>query len=185
MKLILIDGGPASGKNTLGILLIQKFQKQNDKAILLDLDKYVEELNPSWIWESEQKEKIDQQKARINFASDIDKYLDQNFIVIVIGERFLTKEDITNFINRLKITFPIYLYHFSVPFSLRMRRLTERGPHTLIDLKKDQKDRDANIRWYGYIYKNINSEEIDAGNLFQLIKEDQGLLNLNLFKKQV
>ena len=60
MKLILIDGGPASGKNTLGSLLVQKFQKQSNKAILLDLDTFVEELNQTWIWDDKQKEKEDE-----------------------------------------------------------------------------------------------------------------------------
>ena len=40
------------------------------------------------------KEK-DQKNARINFAKDIDKHLRDNFVVIAIGERFLTKENIT------------------------------------------------------------------------------------------
>ncbi|MBU1322592.1 hypothetical protein KKE48_04370 [Patescibacteria group bacterium] len=181
MKLILIDGGPASGKNTLGTLLVQKFQKLDNKAILLDLDVYVEEFNPSWIWKSKQKEEKDQQKARENFARDINKYLQQDFIVIVIGERFLTKEGIANFINRLIITFPIYLYHLSIPFPLRTQRLDERGPHSLIDLKKDQRERDLNIKWYGYIYKNVSSEKNDAQNLFKLIQDNQGLLDINLF----
>lgn len=182
MKLILLDGGPASGKNTLGSLLVQQFQKQSGKAILLDLDTYVEQLNPTWIWNDKIKEENDQQKARINFGKEIDDYLRQNFVVIAIGERFLTKEDISNFIGRLK-TLPsqIYLYHLSVPFQLRAERLDKRGPHSLIDLAKDQKDRDANPKWYGYIYENVNSEEIDSENLFKLIQANQGLLDKNLF----
>lgn len=155
MKLILLDGGPASGKNTLGILLVKQFKKLDNKAILLDLDIYVEQINPSWIWQNKQKEINDQRKARINFAKDINKYLQQDFIVIAIGERFLTKENIVNFINGLTKTYLIYLYHLSVPFSLRTQRLSKRGPHSLIDLKKDQKARDSNVKWYGYVYKNM------------------------------
>jgi thymidylate kinase len=181
MKLILLDGGPASGKNTLGMLLVQRFHKQGNKVILLDLDVYVEELNPSWIWKSKQKEEKDQQKARENFIHDINKYLLKDFIVIVIGERFLAKENISNFISRLKETSSVFLYHLSIPFSLRTQRLAKRGPHSLIDLKKDQKDRDLNIKWYGYVYKNINSKKIDANNLFKLIQKNKGLLDMNLF----
>lgn len=33
MQLILIDGGPASGKNTLGKLLIDEFHRLGNKAI--------------------------------------------------------------------------------------------------------------------------------------------------------
>ena len=178
MKLILIDGGPAAGKNTLGILLFQKFQKQGDKAILLDLDTYVEQLNPTWIWNDKTKERSDQQKARVDFAEAIDNYIQQKYVVIAIGERFLAKEDISNFIGRLK-TLPshVYLYHLSVPFPLRTKRLDKRGPHSLIDLAKDQQDRDSNPKWYGYIYENVNSEEIDAENLFKLIQDDQGLID--------
>ncbi len=180
MKLILLDGGPASGKNTLGILLVQEFKKQSNKSILLDLDTYVEELNPSWIWENKNREEKDQQKARDNFAQDINKYLQQDFLVIVIGERFITKENIISFLNKLKITSPICLIHLSIPFSLRMKRLAKRGPHSLIDLQKDQRDRDSNVRWYGYIYENINSPIEDTKNIMKLIQNNEGLLNTTL-----
>mgnify|MGYP001612688589 CR=1 FL=1 len=179
MKLILLDGGPASGKNTLGESLIRGFNKQNIKAILLDLDFYVEQFNPSWIWEDEKIKELDQKNARLNFVKDIDKHLQDNFIVIAIGERFLTKENIINITSKLSSYYPVYLYHLTVPFELRKQRLHQRGPHTLIDLDMDQRDRDANPRWYGYIYKNVNSVEVDARNLFELIKDHKGLLDMN------
>lgn len=183
MKLILIDGGPASGKNTLGNLLVQKFQKLGNKAILLDLDDYVEKYSPSWIWENKQKEEEDQQKAREDFATAIGEYLQQDFFVIAIGERFITKEDIVNFIDRLKITIPIYLYHLDTPFPVRKQRLVERGRHSLIDLEKDQRDRDSNPTWYGYVYENINFPMEDARSIFKLIQDDKGLIDIDLFKK--
>ncbi len=182
MKLILIDGGPASGKNTLGTVLIDKFHKLGDKALLLDLDCYVEEFNPKWIWESEQQKAKDQLSARINYAKDIDKYLQDNFTVIAIGERFLRRDDIVRFIGKLKIMCPVYLYHLSTPFVLREQRLHQRGPHSLIDLEKDQKDRDAVKTWPGYIYENINSPKEDAENLYKLIQDKKGLLDLSEFK---
>lgn len=177
MKLILIDGGPASGKNTLGKLLLEKFQEKGEKAILLDLDQYVEEFNPKWIWENKEQEEKDQLNARINFAKDIDKHLENNFSVIAIGERFLTKDDVVRLTHRLKITSPVYLYHLNVPLGLRKERLHQRGPHTLIDLDKDQKARDLINDWPGYVYENINYPEEDAENLYQLIQDNKGLLN--------
>ncbi len=182
MKLILLDGGPASGKNTLGALLVRKLQDHGDKAMLLDLDTYIEQLNPTWIWNDKAKEENDQRNARANFAEAIDNYLRQKYIVIAIGERFLTKENIDNFIDKLKTSTLVYLYHLSIPFSMRMERLRKRGPHSLIDLAKDQKDRDSNLKWYGYIYKNVNSEEIDAQNLFKLIQGNKGLFDANMVK---
>lgn len=179
MKLILIDGGPASGKNTLGILLVNKFQQNREKAILLDLDSYVEEFNPKWIWENKQQEENDQLKTRVNFAKDISKYLKDDFIIIAIGERFLTKEYVTQFINQLEIACPIYLFHLSTPLVLREQRLHQRGPHTLINLEKDQKERDAIKNWPGYVYENINSPKEDAENLFKLIQGNKGLIFLN------
>ena len=179
MKLILIDGGPASGKNTLGNLLIRKFQEQDIKTILLDLDTYVEKINPSWIWDNDQQKEKDQLNARLNFAKDIDKYLEEEFVVIAIGERFLTKDDITRFVSRLRTTFPIYLYHLNVSFALRKQRLHRRGPHILIDLEKDQNDRDAIKDWPGFVYENINSELTDARNLFELIRDGKGLIDIN------
>ena len=94
MKLILIDGGPASGKNTVGVLLVRELQKKDSQVILLDLDIYVEKLNPSWIWGDEQKKEHDLKKARENFAKDINKYLQKDYTVIIIGERFLKKQDV-------------------------------------------------------------------------------------------
>ena len=177
MKLVLIDGGPASGKNTLGTLLIQEFQKINNRTILLDLDNYVEKLNPSWIWDDKQKEEKDQSKARENFIRDINKNLQQDFIVIAFGERFLTREDVINFMSKLNITYPVYLFHLNPPFEIRRQRLLQRGPNILIDLEKDQRERELNTKWYGYIYKNISTAEIDALNLFELIQKGQGLLD--------
>lgn len=179
MKLVLIDGGPASGKNTLGELLVREFKKQNKKAILLDLDAYVEEFNPSWIWKDEKTKEKDQKNARINFAKDIDRHLQDNFVVIAIGERFLTKENIIGITSKLNSLYPVYLYHLTIPFELRKQRLHQRGPHSLIDLEKDQRDRDANPKWYGYVYKNINSAKVDARDLFKLIRNNVGLLDLN------
>jgi hypothetical protein len=179
MELVLIDGGPASGKNTLGELILTKFQELGEKTVLLDLDTYVEQLNPIWVWESEQQREKDQLNARLNIAKDIDRYLQEDYRVITIGERSLTKEDVSSFINRLEITPPTYLYHLSVPFKMRERRLHKRGPHSLIDLVKDQEDRDAVLDWPGFVYENKNSPEEDAVNLMNIIKQSKGLMSGN------
>ncbi len=179
MKLILIDGGPASGKNTLGKLLVDQFNKNGEKAILLDLDSYVEEFNPKWIWESKEQEEKDQLSARTNFIKDINKYLQEGHIVLVaIGERFLSYYDVSRYIKKLEIKCPVYLLHLTVPRTLRQQRLHQRGPHSLINLEKDQKDRDAIKDWPGYVYENINSPEEDAKNLYELIRSNKGLINL-------
>lgn len=178
MKLILIDGGPASGKNTLGTLLVEKLREAGNKTILLDLDTYVEEFNPSWIWENKKQEENDQQKARMNFTKDIRRYLKENYIVIAIGERILTTNDLSVFIDKLKIACSVYLYHLSISLALRKQRLHQRGSHSLIDLEKDQKERDEIKNWQGYIYKNINSAEEDALNLFRLIQDHKGIVGL-------
>jgi shikimate kinase len=183
MKLILIDGGPASGKNTLGALLVQNITEPGNKYILLDLDAYVEEINPSWIWEDKQTERFNQQKAREKFVQEIDQNLQRGFSVIAIGERFLTKEDIVNFIKRLKVTgSTYYLYHLSPPLELRKQRLEQRGLCSLIDLEKDQRERDSNAKWHGYVYENINSPIEDAENIMGLIQKDEGLLDAALFQ---
>ena len=175
MKLILIDAGPAAGKNTLGELVVKQLKGSGENAILLDLDRYTEQFNPTWIWNNEEEKKSDQLKALINNAKDIDKYLRKEFIVIVIGERFLTKQNIDIFLKRIEIKAPVYLYHLSIPFALREARLLERGgPHWLIDLKKDQEDRDAISEWPGCIYENINSPEVDSSNLMKLMREEKG-----------
>jgi len=176
MKLILIDGGPASGKNTLGKMLVNDFNEHRDKSILLDLDSYVEELCPKWIWKNNQQKEKDLLSARTNYINDINKYLQENFTIIAIGERFLTKGDVTRYTSKLAVKSQVYLYHLSVPIALRKQRLGERGPHSLIDLEKDQKDRDAVTSWPGCVYQNINSPEIDASNLMKLTQDGIGLV---------
>ena len=171
MKLIIFDGGPASGKSTLGALLTEKFCELGNKAILLDLDTYVEELNPKWIWTDNEKKKEDLLKARHDYLEDIRKYLQNDFIVIAIGERF------SAFLNGLTIINSVYLFHLRIPFSLRNQRMRNRG-QPLIDLGKDQKDRDEVKVLPGYLYENVNSPEEDMLNLLRLIQTDQGLVNI-------
>lgn len=183
MKLILIDGGPASGKNTLGTLLVKKLKKYESKVILLDLDTFVEHINPSWIWKSKLFEEADRAKARENFANTVKRYLLEDYTIIVIGERFLTKEDVSLFIRRLKINCSLQLYHLSVPLALRRKRLHERGPYSLIDLKKDQKERDVNLLWPGYVYNNINTPEVDADKLVKLIQDSKGTIDIVIPEK--
>ena len=94
----------------------------------------------------------------------------------------MTKEDIVDFIQRLKVVCSTYyLYHLSPPFELRKRRLEQRGPSLLIDLDKDQSERDSNAKWYGYVYENIHSPIEDADTLLGLIDGNAGLLKATLF----
>lgn len=174
MELILIDGGPASGKNTLGSLLIDKFREDGRKAILLDLDSYVERFNPRWIWNNEEQKEKDQLAARARFAEDITAYLKDQYVVLAIGERLLTTQDVATFMGRIRADPTTLLYHLSVPFALRRERLHARGPHTLIDLDKDQQDRDAIKNWLGYVYHNVHTPSRDAEELYELIKKKKG-----------
>lgn len=177
--LILIDGGPASGKNTLGRLLVRMFKASGDRAVLLDLDTYVEKYNPSWIWENDDLKDKDQLAARVDIAQDIDNNLQRGCVTIVIGERFLTRDDVIRFIQRLKTASSVYLYHLNIPLAVREKRLRRRGPQSIIDLAQDQKDRDAVKDWPGCVYRNINSAEVDAKNLMALIKKGKGLLTFD------
>jgi thymidylate kinase len=174
MKLILIDGGPASGKNTLGELLVDKLLKIGEKAVLLDLDAYVEKYNPKWIWDSEREKERDQLQARVDLLEDIRKSLRENATVFVIGERFLSRDDVRRFLEGLEMVPSVFIYHLSVPFILRQQRLHERGPHSLIDLKKDQEDRDAVTEWPGCVYENIHDPEEDTLKLLSLIQRGEG-----------
>ena len=178
MNLILIDGGPASGKNTLGELLIKEFKKFGKKAVLLDLDTFVEKYNPKWIWNNENQKELDLLNARIDYSKEIDKLLCEGHSVIAIGERFLSLKDTKKFISRLKTKCVVQLYHLKVPFFLREKRLHERGPHSLIDLKKDQNDRDLVKKWPGFVYENTSTPEVDSANLMILIQKKKGLLKI-------
>jgi predicted kinase len=176
MKLILIEGGPASGKNTLGELLVKKMSAKDDKTILLDHDTYIEEYNPKWIWDNEEQRTKDHLNAGINFYKDINMKLEAGLNVIAIGDKWMTDADIDSVVSKMNTKTKILLFHLSVPFEVRERRLHLRGPHSLIDLVKNQRDKDANKTWPGYVYNNINSPEVDAENLFSLIQQDRGLI---------
>jgi tRNA uridine 5-carbamoylmethylation protein Kti12 len=177
--LILIDGGPASGKNTLGKLLVKRFEKKDNRAVLIDLDPLVEELNPSWIWDSKEEEKNDKNKARGEFINKINDYLSKNFTVLAIGEKFLNKAYLDEFLTNINGGVTTYLFHLSAPLDLRKKRLEERGPDSLIDLEKDQRERDAVVEWPGMNYENVNTPEVDAENLFQMIKSGTGVVSSN------
>ncbi|MFA6447284.1 MAG: hypothetical protein WCW31_03445 [Patescibacteria group bacterium] len=183
MKLILIDGGPASGKNTLGELLVYKLTGLGEKAVLLDLDTYVEKYNPKWTWGNEQEKEKDQLQARIDISKDIDRYLLDDVTALVIGERFLSKDDVLHFLKRLGADPPVYLYHLNLPFALRQYRLHQRGPHSLIDLEKDQRDRDAVTEWPGCVYDNVHSPEEDASRLLSFIQEGKGAFENEVSQK--
>ena len=155
-KIILIDGGPASGKTTLGKLLVENFNSQGEKSILLDLDSYVEEFCPKWVWDNNKQKEMDLFNARENFIKAINKYLQKNSAVIAIGERFLIGEDVNRYMCKLAPGSSVYLYHLSVPIMVRGARLEQRGHHTVIDLDKDQRERDKIEHWLGYVYQNIN-----------------------------
>lgn len=98
---------------------------------------------------------------------------------MAIRERLLTNKDIANLISRVTTNCSTYLYHLSVSFAIRQKRLHSRGPYSLIDLEKDQKDRGAIKKWPGYVYKNIGTPEKDANNLLILIQQDKGLYDRN------
>jgi len=105
------------------------------------------------------------------------RILRNTFGIILLS--FLTKNDLSAFLNRIEIIYSVYLYHLSIPLSLRKQRLYNRGPSSLIDLEKDQKDRDEVKVWLGYVYENVNSPEEDSLNLYRLIQNEKGLIGLS------
>lgn len=82
------------------------------------------------------------------------------------------------FLKRLKAVCPVFLFHLSIPLRLQRKRLKERGPHSLIDLEKDQRVRGKIITWPGYVYHNVNSPEEDANNLVKLLENSKGLIDI-------
>lgn len=178
MTLIFIDGGPAAGKNTLGELLISNFSLlAGKKSVLLDMGRYIEHYCPKWVWNDPQREISDRLQAEIDMAKDIDESLQRKLITLVIGVRILNKESLTVFMKKIKTSCPVHLYHLVVPFELREQRLHQRGPHSIIDLAKDQKDRDAVSCWPGFVYNNVNTPVIDASALMEIILNGDGLIS--------
>ncbi len=177
MKLILLEGGPASGKNTLGERLVEGFRVQGEKSVLLDHDTYVDELCPNWIWPSQQQKEKDLSKARANHLNDINKYLVERFFVLAIGGIWLTNDDVRRYTSKLEVKTSVYLFHLSIPMNIRRQRLELRGPAPPIDLDKHQEERDEISSWPGYIYHNTHTPETDASNLMRLINGGTGLVS--------
>jgi adenylylsulfate kinase-like enzyme len=178
MKLILLEGGPASGKNTLGEKLVEGFNIQGEKSVLLDHDTYIEELSPNWIWPNEEQKEKDLSIARVNLLHDINKYLAKQFVVLAIGGVWLTNDDVRKYTRKLVVKTPVYLFHLNTPLKMRKQREEQRGHSLLIDLEKDQKERDEILSWPGYVYHNTKTAETDAMNLMKLINERIGLIFL-------
>jgi len=176
MKLIFLEGGPASGKNTLGKKLVECFKIRGEKSVLLDHDTYVEELCPNWIWPSQQQREKDLSKARVNYLNDINKYLVKRFVVLAIGDIWLTNDDVKKYTSKLEVKTPVFLFHLNTPLRIKKQREEQRGHSPIIDLDKDQKERDQISSWPGYIYQNINAPEMDATNLMELINNEIGLI---------
>jgi adenylylsulfate kinase-like enzyme len=178
MKLILLEGGPVSGKNTLGEKLVEGFKMQGKKSILLDHDTYVEQLCPNWIWPNKEQQEKDLSRARVNHLHDINKYLAKKFVVLAIGGVWLTNDDVRKYTSKLEVKTPVYLFHLNTPLKIRKQREEQRGHSLMIDLEKDQKQRDEILSWPGYIYHNTKTIETDAMNLLKLISDRIGLILL-------
>jgi shikimate kinase len=176
MKLIFLEGGPASGKDVLGKKLVDCFRIQGEKSTLLDHDTYVEELRPTWVWLNEKSKAKDLKKVKIKYMKDINKYLANDFVVLAIGGTWLTDNDVKEYTSKLKMKTPVYLFHLNIPLNIRKQRLKQRGPAPLINLDKDQQQRDMITSWPGHIYQDINTPEIDAMNLMRLINQGIGLI---------
>lgn len=179
MKVIFIDGGPASGKNTLGNLLVDYFLRDGFKSVLLDLDGYVERYCPDWRWGDDRKRIRDINAARTDLIRDINSFLQRDFCVIVIGDRFMTQKEIDEYAKKLPLNCPKYLYHLNPPLAIRKQRLHDRGPHSLIDIDNDQQERDAILLWPGFVYQNVDIPEEDAKHLYTLIRTKKGLIKLD------
>jgi shikimate kinase len=178
MKLILLEGGPASGKNALGEKLVEGFRARGEKSVLLDHDTYVEELRPDWIWPAEEQKEKDLLRARDNHIYDINRYLAKKFIVLAIGGVWLTNDDVIKYTSKLEVKTPVYLFHLHAPLKIRKQREAQRGHSLMINLEKDQQARDKILSWPGYIYQNINTVDTDAINLMNLIDDKVGLILL-------
>lgn len=176
MKLILLEGGPASGKTTLGEKLVERFQAQGENSVLLDHDTYVEELCPDWTWPDEALKENDLARARAGHLKDINRYLAKNFVVVATGGLWLTAQDVSEYTSRLEVKTPVYLFHLDAPLDVRKQRLVRRGPAPRVNLDKDQEVRDAITSRPGHVYRNTAAPEREAANLMRLISAGAGLI---------
>ena len=176
MKLILLEGGPVSGKSTLGEKIVEQFRAQGKKSVLLDHDIYVEDLCPDWTWPDEASKEYDLDRARAVHLRDINRYLAENYIVLATGGVWLTQNDVNEYTSGLEVKVPVYLFHLDIPLRLRKQRFNRRGVTPLINLDNDQWERNGIATWPGHIYHNTDTPETDALNLMKLIDAGTGLV---------
>jgi len=176
MRLIFLEGSPASGKSTLGEKLVEGYKAMGRKAVLLDHDIYIDGLFPGWFQMSQQQKESEIIKARNKHLDDINKHLLEGFVFVAIGGIWLTNDDVTKYTNNLKVKTQVFLFHLDAPLEVQKRREVQRGHNPMIDLDQWQKERDQISSWPGYIYPNVNTPEIDAINLMKLINDERGVV---------
>lgn len=176
MKLILLEGGPASGKSTLGEMLVTQFRERGEKSVLLDHDTYVEELRPDWTWPDEASKKKDLAIAKEKHIREINRYLAERYTVLATGGVWVTSDDVHEYTVMLAGVVSVHLFHLNVPLNVRKQRFTGRGVAPQVNMDKDQKQRDRITSWPGHVYENTRTPEKDAANLMDLIDAGTGCI---------
>jgi thymidylate kinase len=181
-KIIMINGLIASGKNTIGELLVKHFNENGTTAEFYDIDKAVEEINPTNTWGNEEDTLKVWLQARKNYAEKANN--SESEVIVVVGP-FFSKAEIKGYIDYIDKEIPLYLFMLDTPVDIRIERNKHRSrsndPKDITDQEASyQKIKDS---LYGGMVKNDGPMEETIKQITEQIDADQGKLNRDDFKE--
>lgn len=180
IKIIILNGGVASGKTTVSKLVVKKLKKGNIDAVFIDLDDAVERLNPEFEWNSDKDRLRDWLSARKTCAIKTINNLKAGKEVIMVGP-FLTKEEISGYLRHINLKVNVFLFTLVIPLEVRLKRNNERKfSNPTEDLIMQQKTIDKLLpKVLGQKTTNLTSPKETAEKILEFIGKNKGRINLS------
>ncbi len=180
-KILIINGLIASGKNTIGRLLTEKFTGQNIRAIFYDIDEEVKRLNPQNYWENDQEELTTWLSARKNYAEAANIY--KGDIVVVAGP-FFTRDEIVGYCDYIHPDTQVFLYTLSTTLNTRLERNKYRAvandPKDILEQEKIFET--LSEPQYGELVDNNSDVTTTVDSIMELFSKNQGLLDKGVLR---
>lgn len=175
-KVLIINGLIASGKNTIGQLLTQRFNDEHIRAMFYDIDEEVSRLNPKNYWENDQEELSTWLSARKNYAEAANTYKGD---IVVIAGPFFTKDELAGYIDYITDSTQVFLFTLSTTLATRLERNRNRpSPNEPKDILEQEKIfQNLQEPPYGEMVDNNTDSTTTIDTIMELFSKNQGLLD--------
>ncbi len=181
MQIILINGLIASGKTTLGKLLVDEFTKKRIRASFIDIDDEVLQINSNFLWDNVVNKRKDWLKARRSAAIKANVNQRQGIITVIAGP-FFQRDEISGFVSFLKDDPVTFLFNLHLSLKVRLHRDKKRlHTNDIATLKEQEQSFELLEERYGFDINNQNSTEEALKQIQCALAEDRGKLQLDLF----